>query len=154
MSSSPYILNEKLQRFREELVLCFNVFCSKIVYFIWFVIERSFSFIVVWNIGRLSWVFSAAFKMLFHKNRNRPLIETLYLLFFNYKLVIKSYEPKNLLDTHGKTYKILSEIWNVQFFSTRCMNMMFVFNWYIFNWYIFNIFCSLRTSLVCATLFL
>ena len=52
-------------------------------YFISFVIERSFSFIVVRNFGRLSWVFSAAVKMLFQSKG--PQIETLYLLFFNFK---------------------------------------------------------------------
>ena len=47
---------------------------------------------------------------------NGPLIETLYLLFSISRLVLKSYEPRNLLDRGGKPYKILSEIWKVQFY--------------------------------------
>ena len=41
-----------------------------------------------------------------------PLIERLYLLFSILRLVLKSYEPRNLLDRSGKAYKILSEISN------------------------------------------
>ena len=52
--------------------------------------------------------------MLFQSNG--PQIETLYLLFFNFKVVLRSYEPRNLLDRGGKVYKILSEIWKVQFY--------------------------------------
>ena len=77
--------------------------------FISFVIERRFSFIVVRNFGRLSWVFSAAVKMLFQSNG--PPIETLYLFFFFFsvsRLVLRSYEPRNLLDRIAKAYKILS----------------------------------------------
>ena len=54
-------------------------------YFI--VTERSFSFIVVRNFGRLSGVFSAAVKILLQSNG--PLIETLYLLFFNFEVGTK-----------------------------------------------------------------
>ena len=49
-------------------------------------VERSFPFIVVRNFG-LSWLFSAAVKMLFQSNG--PLTETLYLLFFNFKFGTK-----------------------------------------------------------------
>ena len=66
---------------------------------------------VVWSFGRLSWLFSAPVKMLFESNG--PLIETLYLLL---RFVLKSYEPKHLLDRREKAYKTLSEIWKVQFY--------------------------------------
>ena len=56
-------------------------------YFISFVIERGFFFIVVQNFGRLSWAFSAAVKMLFQSNG--PLTEILYVLFFNFKVDTK-----------------------------------------------------------------
>ena len=69
------------------------------------------------------------------------LIETLYLLSSISRWVLKSYEPRNLLDRDRKGY----------LFSTRCMNIMLP---KMFNWYIFNIFCSLKISLVCANLFL
>ena len=82
--------------------------------FISFVIERRFSFIVVRNFGRLSWVFSAAVKMFFESNG--PLIEALCLLFSISRLVLRIYEPRNLLDRGRKAYKILSEIWKVQFY--------------------------------------
>ena len=101
--------------------------------------------IVVQNFGRLSWVFSAAVKMLFQSNE--PLIETLYLLFFNFKVGTKKFV--------GQGWEGLQNFVRIMegavLFSTRCMNIMLL---KMFNWYIFKIFCSLKISLVCTNLFL
>ena len=100
--------------------------------------------IVVQNFGRLSWVFSAAVKMLFQSNE--PLIETLYLLFFNFKVGTKKFV--------GQGWEGLQNFVRIMergvLFSTRCMNMMLL---KMFNWYIFKIFCPLNTSFVCANWF-
>ena len=56
-------------------------------WFISFVIERTFSLIAVRNFGRLSWIFSAAVKMLFQSNG--PSKEILHLLFFSFEVGIK-----------------------------------------------------------------
>ena len=83
-------------------------------YFCSFVIERSFSFIVVRNFGRLSWAFSAAVKMLFQSNGS--LIETLYLLFFNFKVGTKKLCAEKFVGQEWKGLQNFSEMWKVQFY--------------------------------------
>ena len=72
-STSPFLLSAKSLNLSKINSLLF--------------ITKSFYFMVVWNFERHSWVFSAVVKLLFQGYES--LIESLYLLFFNFKVGTK-----------------------------------------------------------------
>ena len=97
--------------FKEKLVLYFNVFYSEIVYCIchWktFFLYSSPEF---WK------TFSGLFYCCQKFQSKGPLTETLYLFFLIPRSILETYEPKSLLDRHVKAYKILLNIWKMQFY--------------------------------------